>query len=93
MHYDFYRKGEYQKALDMVRQHPLQDIIHTQWKYVAAYAELGNLEKAREHWKKCVEIDATWSTARMRQEFELWNFPQGEFVQRYLESFAKAGYR
>ena len=93
MHYDFYRKGEYQKALEMVRQHPLQDIIHTQWKYVAAYAELGNLEKAREHWKKCVEIDAAWSTARMRQELELWNFPQGEFVQRYLDSFAKAGYR
>ena len=93
MHYDFYRKGEYQKALEMVRQHPLQDIIHTQWKYVAAYAELGNLEKAREHWKKCVAIDANWSTARMRQEFELWNFPQGEFVQRYLDSFAKAGFR
>ena len=93
MHYDFYRKGEYQKALDMVRQHPLQDIIHTQWKYVAAYAELGNLEKAREHWKKCVAIDPNWSTARMRQEFELWNFPQGEFVQRYLDSFAKAGFR
>lgn len=92
LHYDFYRKGEYQKALEIVLQHPEQNIIHTQWKYVAVYGELGNIEKAREHWKKCVAIDPTWSAASMRRQLELWNFPP-DFAQRYMQGYAKAGYR
>ena len=92
LHYDFFRKGEFQKALDIVKQSPTQDVIHTQWKYVAAYTELGNLEKVREHWQKCLEIDPTWSAAKMRQQTELWNVPR-DFADRYLRSFAKAGYK
>ncbi len=90
-HYDFFRKGDFQQALNIVLTHPQQDILPTQWKYVVAYAELGQLDKAREHFKKCVALDPTWSATRMRQELQLWNFPE-PFIQRYLQSYAKAGY-
>ncbi len=58
----------------------------------AIVSHRGNMEKVREHWQKCIEIDPTWSVAKMRQQLELWNVPR-DFADRYLQSFAKAGYK
>jgi adenylate cyclase len=43
-----YRQGKFQKAIDTVRLHPIQNVVEQQQKYVAAYAELGNIDKAHE---------------------------------------------
>jgi adenylate cyclase len=91
VHYDYFRKGRFQEALDVVLTHPEQGILHTEWKYVAAYAELGDITKAREHFDKCLQLDPKWSADEMMRQLRLWNFPD-EFVERYLESYAKAGY-
>jgi adenylate cyclase len=92
LHYDYFRRGRFREALDIVVAHPDQGILHTQWKYVAAYAELGDIHKAREHFEKCRKIDPTWSADRMRQELRLWNVPE-DFINVYLASYAKAGFR
>ena len=89
--YDLYRKGRYQEALEIFKQSPLQTITESQQKYVAVYAELGNMEKAREHWQECLKIDPTYSAKAVRETFERWNF-EPSFIQRYMQSFAKAGY-
>jgi hypothetical protein len=54
-------------------------------------AELGEIDKAPEHWANCVRLDPEWSTRRKREIGELWNFPT-DFLDRYMKSFAKAGY-
>jgi adenylate cyclase len=91
LYYDFYRRGMYAKALEVLKLHPVQGLIETQNKYTAVYAELGDLDKAREHWKKCIEIDPEWSAEKMYRLFHLWNFEES-FVTRYMQSIAKAGY-
>jgi tetratricopeptide (TPR) repeat protein len=40
LHYNFFRKGQYQQALDIMTMHPGQDQLETEWKYVAAYGAL-----------------------------------------------------
>ncbi|MFN0040052.1 MAG: adenylate/guanylate cyclase domain-containing protein [Burkholderiales bacterium] len=91
LHYDFFRKGQFREALEIVMAHHEQHILHTQWKYVAAYAELGEIGKAREHFEKCRTIDPTWSADRMGEELRLWNLPE-PLIKQYLQSYAKAGY-
>ena len=89
--YDFYRRGLYAKALDILKVHPAQGLAENQQKYVAVYAELGDLGKAHEHWKKCLELDPDWSVQKMYRLIHLWNFEES-FGSRYMQSIAKAGY-
>lgn len=91
IHYDLYRQGKYRESLGAVLAHPEQHTLHTQWKYVPLYGELGDREKAREHWKKCVEIDPDWSVARLIEHLRLWNVPES-LIGRYVDGYAKAGY-
>jgi adenylate cyclase len=91
LYYDFFRKKEFPRALEILRAHPSQDMVEQQLKYVAVYAELGEFDKAREHWNNCVKLDPKWSLARMKEILMLWNFPK-DFSARYLQSFAKAGF-
>jgi adenylate cyclase len=91
MHYELYRKGKYRESLDVVKASPEQHTIHTQWKYVALYGELGDREKAKHHWDLCTKIDPNWSTARVLEHLRLWNLPES-IVDHYAVSYAKAGY-
>lgn len=90
--YDYYRQGQYQRAIDIMQFHPTQSMVEQQQKFVVAYAELGNFDKAREHWNNCLKLDPKWSIERMKEILALWNFPK-DYSERYLQSFAKAGYR
>lgn len=74
--YDFYRKGHYREALETIKRHPNQGIVENQQKYVAVYAELGEIEKAREYWNNCLKLDPLWSADRLREMGRLWNFPK-----------------
>jgi len=92
LHYDLFRRKHFQESLEVIRAHPQQNILHTQWKYVPLYAELGDLAKAKKHFEICLSFDPAWSADRMREELRLWNFPE-PFIETYLASYAKAGYR
>jgi len=92
MFYDFYRRGRYVDALEMTKQHRGQSEIETQQQYVAVYAELGDLQKARQHWAKSLQLDPQWSADKLAQLSALWNFDP-TLRERYLQSIAKAGYR
>jgi len=90
LHYDLYRKKQYQEALDIVKSHPFQQMAETQFKYVAVYGQLGNNKKAHEHWDKCKELEANWSAARMVEILTLWNFEES-YIDHYMQGISKAG--
>lgn len=92
MFYENYRRSKFPEALEILRLHPDQNTVEQQQKYIAVYAELGNVDKAREHWNNCFKLDPKWSLDRMKEILMLWNFPK-DFSARYLQSFAKAGYK
>jgi adenylate cyclase len=90
LHYDYYRKKQYQQAADIVVSHPFQPMAETQFKYVAAYGQLGDRQKALEHWDKCKELEPNWSAARVSDILKLWNF-NDLYIEHYMEGIAKAG--
>ncbi len=90
-YYDYYRRGEYRKAIEAVRQHPYQALTETKWKYIPAYGQLGELDKAREYFQICLAAAPEFSTDWMLSMMLLWNFPE-DYLSHYVEGFAKAGY-
>jgi len=91
LHYDHYRKGEYRQALQAVQEHPGQALCETQLKYIAAYGQLGEPEKAKEHWDRCAAVVPDFSADWIADSFRLWNF-QEPYIQQYMEGVRKAGY-
>jgi len=59
-------------------------------KYVMAYGQLGDAEKAMEHWKNCLEMEPDWSAQRIINILELWNFPKND-IEKLMDGVYKAG--
>ena len=91
LHYNYYRDGDYRLALEMVRGHPGQTMCETQFKYVAVYGQLGEPEKAKEHWNNCATSVPGFSAERIAEIMRVWNF-QEPFIEQYMEGIRKAGY-
>jgi len=91
MHYYQYRNGDYQAALAMAREHPVQELTETCFKYIACYGQLGELDKARSYFQTCLAQEPNFSAEFVRDVLRLWNFPEA-FIAQYMEGFAKAGY-
>ena len=75
----------------MVKSHPFQHMAETQYKYVAAYGQLADRRKAREHWDKCIDLESSWSAAKIVEILRLWNFEES-YVEGYMQGIAKAGF-
>ncbi len=90
-HYYYYRSGEYQKSLDIVVVHPALALCETQWKFVASYGQLGQPEKAKEHWAKCEALVPNMSADWIADVLRIWGF-QEPFIEHYMQGIAKAGY-
>lgn len=91
LHYNYYRDGDYRLALEMARGHPGQTMCETQFKYVAAYGQLGEPEKAKEHWNNCAASVPNFSAERVAEILRIWNF-QEPFIEHYMEGIRKAGF-
>lgn len=88
--YDHYFKAEYHKALEVIRQHPRQQLLETLFKYVLVYAQLNEPVKAREYWTRCVAQVPAFSAEWMRENvFRRWNFPEAE-TELCVRALAKA---
>jgi len=91
LHYYYYQHKDYRKAVEIVGQHPHQDLVENKWKYIAAYGQLGELENARQLWQNCLTNMPEFSSDWVLNALRLWNFPE-PFLAHYMEGFAKAGF-
>ena len=66
-------------------------MAETQYKYVAAYGQLGDGRKAREHWDRCAELEPNWSSMRVVEILRLWNFEES-YIEAYMLGIVKAGF-
>jgi adenylate cyclase len=90
-HYYHYNRREYQKSLDVVLVHPALALCETQWKFVASYGQLGQPDKAKEHWEKCEAIVPDMSADWIADVLRIWNFEE-LFIEHYMQGIRKAGY-
>jgi len=66
-------------------------LCQTQFKYVAVYGQLGEPEKAKRYWDRCVATVADFSPGRVAELLRVWNLPES-FIEHYMEGIGKAGY-
>jgi hypothetical protein len=71
--------------------HPTQHLCENQVKFIMAYGQLGQPEKAEEHFARCKAEAADFSTGWMVNSARRWNFSKAH-IRMFLEGFAKAGY-
>lgn len=91
MFYDLYRKGKYRESIEVVRQHPTQSLCETQMKYVAAYGQLGDLVRAKEHFDQCAVTTPGFSADFMARILRIWNFPE-PYIITMIDGYVKAGH-
>jgi len=88
--YDHYLKGEYAKALEIIRQHPRQQQLETLLKYVMAFGQLRERTKAAEYWARCAAQVPAFSADWLRENvFRRWNFTAAD-TEKFLEGCARA---
>jgi adenylate cyclase len=88
--YHRYLNGEHRQALEIIRQHPRQQLLETLFKYVMAYGQLNEPEETREYWAKCVALLPEFSAEWLRESvFARWNIPPAD-TERFLEGVTKA---
>src|SRR5262249_7205046 len=88
--YDYYLRGEYRKAVEVIRQHPRQGLLEILFKYVMAYGQLGESTKAQEYWAKYVAFTPQFSVDWVRDNvLARWNF-RGADADLLLQGIAKA---
>jgi tetratricopeptide (TPR) repeat protein len=90
MYYDYYLKGEYERALEFRRQHPDQQALHAYIEYIPVYGQLGRKQEALENWRKLLEEDQDWSVESFEAWYRLWNFRDREIV-KLMDGIYKSG--
>ena len=51
---------------------------------------MGQPDKAKEYWSRCLAVEPTFSPERVSQLSDIWNLPPS-LTRQFLEGFAKAG--
>ena len=73
--YDYYYNAEYGKALEMIRQHPRQELPETVVKCLMTYGQLSDAAKSKEYWRKCFAQWPEFSVQWLRDNvYPRWNF-------------------
>jgi TolB-like protein/tetratricopeptide (TPR) repeat protein len=68
MYLNLYLNGEYERALELIRQDPSQQTLYTYVYYISIYGQLGRKEEALEVWRKLLVEEPAWRA----DSFEKW---------------------
>src|SRR4029077_16330668 len=68
MYLDSYLHGDYQRALELIRQDPGRQSAYLYVRYISIYGELGRKQQALENWRKLLAQQPDWSA----KTFETW---------------------
>ena len=90
MLFDYYLKGDYERALEFRRLHPDQDAIHAYIEYIPIYGQLGRKREALENWRKLLEVDRGWTAESFEKWYRLWNL-RDEDVAKLMDGVHKSG--
>jgi tetratricopeptide (TPR) repeat protein len=90
MYYDYYLKGDYERALEFRRLHPDQQAIHAYIEYIPVYGQLGHKEEALENWRKLLADVPGASAETFENWYRMWNF-RDEDIAKLMDGVTKSG--
>ena len=90
MYYDYYLKGDYERALEFRRLHPDQKAIHAYIEYIPVYGQLGRTQEALENWRKLLADVPGASAETFENWYRMWNF-RDEDIAKLMDGVYKSG--
>jgi len=90
MYYDYYLKGDYERALEFRRLHPDQHAIYTYSEYIPVYGQLGLKEESLENWRKLLAEDRNWTAHSFENWYHLFNM-RDEDIAKLMDGIYKSG--
>jgi tetratricopeptide (TPR) repeat protein len=90
MYYDYYLKGDYERALEFRRLHPDQHAIYTYIEYIPVLGQLGRKEEALQNWRKLLAEDPSWTAESFKNWYRLFNM-RDEDIAKLMDGVYKSG--
>jgi adenylate cyclase len=73
LYLNYYLTGDYERALEMIRQDPNQETLYHYIDYLPILGALGRKEEARENWQKILAEDPSWTAESFEKWYKTWN--------------------
>jgi adenylate cyclase len=90
LYLNYYLTGDYERALELIRQTPDQQALVTHIDYLPILGQLGRKEEARENWQKILGEDPSWTAESFVKWYKLWNI-RDEDSAKLMEGIYKTG--
>jgi TolB-like protein/tetratricopeptide (TPR) repeat protein len=90
LYLNYYLTGDYERALELIRQDPNQEALYHYVDYLPILGALGRKEEARENWRKILGEDPSWTADSFVKWYKLWNI-RDEDSAKLLEGIYKTG--
>jgi adenylate cyclase len=90
LYLNYYLTGDYERALELIRQTPDQQALVTNIDYLPILGQLGRKEEARENWQKILGEDPSWTAESFVKWYKLWNI-RDEDSAKLMEGIYKTG--
>jgi hypothetical protein len=90
LYLNYYLTGDYERALELIRQDPNQETLYHYIDYLPILGALGRKEEARENWQKILGEDPSWTAESFVKWYKLWNI-RDEDSAKLMEGIYKTG--
>jgi TolB-like protein/class 3 adenylate cyclase/tetratricopeptide (TPR) repeat protein len=90
LYLNYYLTGDYQRALELIRQDPNQETLYSYIDYLPILGQLGRKEEAREKWQKVLGEDPSWTAESFIKWYKIWNI-RDEDSTKLMEGIYKTG--
>jgi tetratricopeptide (TPR) repeat protein len=90
MYLNQYLNGEYERALELIRQDPSQQTLYTYVYYISIYGQLGRKEEALEIWRKLLSEEPGWTADSFEKWWRARNM-RDEDIVKMRDGVAKSG--
>ena len=90
LYLNYYLTGDYERALELIRQVPDQQALVSNIDYLPILGQLGRKAEALEKWQKVLAEDPSWSAESFVKWYKLWNIRE-EDRAKLMEGIYKTG--
>src|SRR5262245_47752444 len=90
LYLNYYLTGDYERALELIRQDPNQETLYHYIDYLPILGALGRQEEARENWQKILGEDPSWTAESFVKWYKTWNI-RDEDSAKLMEGIYKTG--
>ena len=90
LYLNYYLTGDYERALEHIRQDPNQESLYSYIDYLPILGQLGRKEEAREKWQKILGEEPGWTAESFVAWYKVWNIRDVDSA-KLMEGIYKTG--